>query len=74
MTNITQNPVNCTSRDHTRWSPDFLEAKTELEALDCQVGREYLPIDVFVDPDVIKEHFQVSSIRVRWTRIHPGAT
>ena len=72
MTN-TMHPITCTSRDHQDWSLYSLEGEAELEQLDRQAGHDYLPMDVYVDPRTVKEHFQVSSIRVRWRRIHPGA-
>ena len=50
-----------------------LEAKAELEELDCELGHEYLPMDVFVDIDTMKEHFQVSPICDRWSRRHRKA-
>jgi hypothetical protein len=72
MTN-TMHPITCTSRDHKDRSLYSLEGEAELEQLDRQAGHDYLPMDVYVDPRTVKEHFQDSSIRVRWRRIHPGA-
>jgi hypothetical protein len=72
MTNTTQ-PITCTSRDQKDWSLYSLEGEAELERLDRQAGHDYLPMDVYVDTRTVKEHFQDSSIRARWTRIHPGA-
>jgi hypothetical protein len=72
MTNRTQ-PITCTSRDQKDWALYSLEGEAELERLDRQAGHDYLPMDVYVDPRTVKEHFQDSSIRARWIRIHPGA-
>ena len=36
-----------------------------LEASDRQGRHEYVPMDVFVDPRTIKEHFLISTIRGR---------
>ena len=70
MSDTMQNPAICTSRGHEDWSLYSLHVEAELENLDRQAGHEYLPMDVFVDPRTIKEHFQNSSIRARWARIH----
>jgi len=68
MTNTMQDPIDCTSRDQNAWPLDSLKIEAELEKLDRQVGHEYLPMDAFVDPKTMKEHFQISSIRARWPR------
>ena len=70
MTNATQNPIDCTSRDQNDWSLNSVEVEAELEGLDRQAGHAYLPMDVFVDRRTVNEHFQNSSIRARWSRIH----
>jgi len=70
MTNAMQNPIDCTSRDQNDWSLHSLEVEAELEKLDRQAGHEYVPMDIFVDPRTMKEHFQDSSIRARWSRNH----
>ena len=72
MTYSMQDLVDCTGRDHTEWSPYSLNREAELERLDREAGHDYLPMDVFVDPRTVKEHFQDSSIRDRWRRIHPS--
>ena len=73
MTNAMQNPIDCTSRDQNDWSLHSLEVEAELVKLDRQAGHEYVPMDVFVDPRTMKEHFQDSSIHARWSRIHQMA-
>lgn len=70
MTNIKQSLSNRTSGDQTDRTLHSLKAETELEKLDYQTGHQYVPMDVYVDPKTIKEHFQVSSIHDRWTRLH----
>ena len=67
MINNTQHSTVCTSRDHTDRSLYSVQAKAELEMLDRQIGREYLPMDVFVGPEEEKKHFHISSIRARRT-------
>jgi hypothetical protein len=73
MTNTKQNPIICTSGGHTDWTLHSLKSEAELEKLDRQAGHEYVPMDVFIDPRTMKEHFQDSSIRSRWTGIHQAA-
>ena len=70
MTNAIHSVI-CTSSDHKDW---FINSpEDELGSLDRRLGHDYLPMDVFVDPSTVQEHFQVSSIRARWIRTHPGA-
>jgi len=73
MTNAMQNPIDRTSRDQNDWSLHSFEVEAELEKLDRQAGHDYVPMDVFVDARTRKEHFQSSSIRSRWSRIHLSA-
>ncbi len=56
--------------DRTLFTP---EGKAELERLDRQAEHEYVPMDVFFDFKTIRDHFQASSIRSRWTRTHRAA-
>ena len=65
--------IDCTKRDHTDWSLYSLDDEAKMERLDREAGHDYLPMDVYVDPRTVKEHFQDSSIRARWRRIHPSA-
>ena len=73
MTYSMENLVDCTGTGQTDWSLYSLDREAELERLDREAGHDYLPMDVFVDPRSVKEHFQDSSIRARWRRIHPSA-
>jgi hypothetical protein len=41
--------------------------EAELAEYDCRLGHEYLPLDVFVDPITIKQHFGIASL---YTRAH----
>jgi len=66
MTNTTQNPIACTSRVHTNGTLYSLEG--ELEKLDRELGHDYVPMDVFIDPQTVKEHFKESSVRARLRR------
>lgn len=70
MTDRMNSPISCTSRGHSDWSLYSLENEAKMEKLDREAGRDYLPMDVFVDPRTRKQHFQESSIRARWAKIH----
>jgi len=71
MTNTKQNSIISTSGDQTDWP---LKGEADLEKWDRQSGHQYVPMDVYVDPKTIKEHFQSSSISDRWTRIHRASS
>lgn len=68
MTNAMKNHVTCTSRAHNKGA--LYSHKGELEKLDREAGHDYVPMDVFIDPRTMKEHFQESSIRTRLTGTH----
>ena len=76
MTSTARMSQSCKRKDHKQWSQSSLGVGAHLEKSDRQSGREYIPMNVFVDPGTLKEHFQNSSIRIRarWTNIHPAAT
>ena len=42
-----------------------LRSESELEYLDRRAGHEYIPMDVYIDPNTIEEHFHAASIRNR---------
>jgi len=66
MTNTIQDSIagTCSVRkDRTSYS---LDGSAERERSEHQTGREYLPMDVFVDPKTIRQHFQGSSMRAAW--------
>jgi len=44
----------------------------ELEKLDRVAGHDYLPMDIFIDPRTINEHFRESSVRSRLVRTLSG--
>ena len=48
----------------TGWVLDTFKGEVELE----KSGRQYIPMDVYVDPKTIKKHFHASSIRKRGDR------
>jgi hypothetical protein len=68
MTNTKLHSTLCTGMGKTDWILDSFKGVSELEKLDRQSGHQYIPMDVYVDPKTIKEHFQASSIRNRWDR------
>lgn len=70
MTNITHGPAAFAGRTHAKLSLYTLEG--ELEKLDREAGHDYLPMDVYIDPRTINEHFRESSIRSRLIRSLSG--
>jgi len=66
MSKATQHSTICTGMCQTDWVLDSYRGKSELEKLDNQSAHQYIPMDVYVDPQTIKEHFQASSIHNRW--------
>lgn len=73
MTNIIRKDVKCTSKARVDWALYSLETEAEVEKLDREIGHDYLPMDVFIDPRTVKEHFQDSPIRARLKEIHSAA-
>jgi len=68
MTGTAHELIDCTKRGHTDGSLYSLEGEADLERSDRDAGRDYLPMDVFVDLRTVKEHFQDEAVRVRRTR------
>jgi hypothetical protein len=63
MTNTTQKAATCTRRVLAKRTLRLLEVEAELEDFDRRVGHEYVPMDVFIDPGTMKQHFQMASLR-----------
>jgi len=63
MTNATQNSATCSRRVLAKRTLYSLEVEAELEESDRRLGHEYVPMDVFIDPSTMKQHFGVSSLR-----------
>ena len=70
MTNTDSNVVNCTSGGRTDWSLCSRKGAAKLEKLDSDAGREYVPMDVYVDAETMHEHFQASPINARLAGTH----
>jgi len=70
MTNFKKKPIAGSDGDLTYWNLHCSEIEAELEKFDSHAGRQYLPMDVYLDPGTINEHFHVSSICDRWSRTH----
>jgi len=68
MTNTKQRSAICTGMSQTERDLGSFKGEAELEKLDRQSGHQYIPMDVYVDPQTIKERFQASSSRKRWAR------
>ena len=65
MADTRQYPPIRTGKDQTDGVVNSLKGESELEYLDHQPGHQYLPMDVYIDPGTMEEHFQTSSIRSR---------
>jgi hypothetical protein len=70
MTSIKKMPIPGTHGSLTNWRLHSTEVEVELEKLDRRAGHQYVPMDVYLDPGTIDEHFHVSSICDRWARTH----
>jgi hypothetical protein len=68
MTNTKQRSAICAGMCPTERGLGSFKGEAELEKLDRQSGLQYIPMDVYVDPQTIKERFQASSSRKRWAR------
>ena len=71
---MAQTKQDSVGKDQTDEVQRSLKGESELENLDRQAGRQYLPMDVYIDPGTIEEHFHASSIRCRRTKIHQTAS
>jgi len=56
MTRITHNHITHSSNPHTNRTAYYL--KEESEKLQREENHDYLPIDVYVDPQTVRNHFQ----------------
>ena len=54
-----------------RTSSGTSEGGVDSEKLDRQLDREYLPMNVYVDPRMMKNLFQDSLVGDRWAGNHP---
>jgi len=61
MTNAMKVTIDRISGARKDRSPCSIDAMFQQERLDDRAGREYLPMDVYVDPRTIRQHFQGSS-------------
>jgi hypothetical protein len=73
MTNIVRKDAKCTSRAQVDGTLYSLKTEAEVEKLDREMDHDYVPMDVFIDPKTVKEHFQDPPIRARLKEIHSAA-
>jgi len=69
MPKTAQTCVTSSAGTKKNLTTNTLEFAAHLERADRLSGSEYVPMDVFVDPETRKEHFQYSQIRARWFAI-----
>ena len=71
MTNTMRDFIKSRGRADRNWTR--YSVKGQLEKLDREADHDYVPMDVFIDPRTMKEHFQESSIRARLTGTYSAA-
>lgn len=65
MTNAIQNPT-ASSHDEPRARMLYpANGSAERQGVASQVSLDYLPMDIFVDSRIMRQHFQGSSVRSR---------
>ena len=70
MTNSNPHSLIPRAGGRARGAWHTLVSEAELESMDRQAGRDYIPMDVYIDTGTIDEHFHAASICDRWTAIH----
>ena len=68
MMSTSQHASNDTRSDNLVWTRHSLEEK--YEKLDREADHDYVPMDLYIDPRTMQEHFQESSVRARLTGSH----
>lgn len=67
MADTKQDPSIRTVKEQTEGNLGSLIGESKL---DRQADDDYIPMDVYIDPKTLEEHFQASSIRHRRTKFH----
>ena len=65
MTKATQPSTSSTGMCQTDWNLYSRRDKSVLEKAGSPSAHQYIPMDVYVDPQTIAEHFQASSVHDR---------
>lgn len=58
MTHTELNHATVTSSDKTGRSINDIKGNIEPDSTNLQTDDDYLPMDIYVDPGTVKEHFQ----------------
>lgn len=58
MTNVIQNPTNTGSTSPTTTASYSLDIDSRAEESECYARREYLPMDVYLDPRTLRADIQ----------------
>jgi hypothetical protein len=61
MTRITQNPITSNGKDHSKL-PSY-SLREESGKSDREAGRDYVPMNVYIDPWTMRTRFQGLSIQ-----------
>jgi len=67
MTKKTQHSAVCTGMGQTDWVLYSCRGESVPEKTGNKSAHQYIPMDVYVDPQTINEHFQASAIHNRLT-------
>ena len=73
MPKTAQTCVTSSVGDQRKVTRKTLAVEAQLERVRCLSDNEYVPMDVFVNPETRKEHFQYSPIRARRLGISEAA-
>ena len=67
MTKVTQHSTICSGMEQTDRVLYSCHGKTEHERSGNRTTHQYIPMDVYVDPETINKHFHASAIHDRRT-------
>jgi hypothetical protein len=70
MNNARENRIAARYSERSACTLYQCDGNTAPQGADRQAGREYLPMDVFVDPKTMRQHFQSAWIRASLTGVH----
>jgi hypothetical protein len=73
MTDSKQEPISGSGEGDSDVPLHSLKTTAALEELDRRAGREYVPMDVFVDPESRNAHFRACVICARRTEVREAA-
>lgn len=69
MAKITQTCVILNVEDQGDLTFGPRENEAHMERTDCFSDNDYVPMDIFIDPETRKEHFRYAPLPARWIEI-----